>query len=155
MVALSSLSANPRNPNTHSEEQIRLLAKIIKGNGWRAPITVSMRSGLVVRGHGRLLAAIKLGVKTAPVDYQNYTSDAAEWADLIADNRIAELAEINKVTLRDVLLEIDTGENDMELTGFSPGELEMLMTQSGAPAEEKSNSSITCPECGHIFALCP
>jgi len=88
---------NPRNPNKHPQEQIKLLATIIRSQGWRAPITVSRQSGYVVRGHGRLAAAILLGTEVVPVDYQNYATEAEEWADLIADNRIAELSAIGDI----------------------------------------------------------
>ncbi len=50
---------NPKNPNEHPKEQIDMLAKIIKATGWRANITISRRSGFVVKGHGRLAAAIQ------------------------------------------------------------------------------------------------
>lgn len=51
----NELRANPANPNQHSAHQLQLLASIIQEQGWRNPITVSKRSGLVVRGHGRVL----------------------------------------------------------------------------------------------------
>jgi hypothetical protein len=54
---IERLKENPRNPNTHPQKQIDLLAKIIRETGWRSPIVVSARSGYVVKGHGRLLAA--------------------------------------------------------------------------------------------------
>ena len=54
-----------------------------------------------------------------PVDYQNYTTEAEEYADLVADNRIAELAETDNKLLADIFAEIDTGEIPMELTGLS------------------------------------
>ena len=129
VVPLEELTPNPRNPNTHNERQIELLAKVIRHQGWRAPITVSTRSGFVVAGHGRLEAATLLGVEGAPVDYQDFESEAAEHAHMVADNRIAELAEINDDVLKDVLLELDTGEIDMDLTGFDVDALEDLMTQ--------------------------
>jgi ParB-like chromosome segregation protein Spo0J len=94
IIDIVSLVPNPRNPNQHSGKQIELLAKIIKNQGWRAPITVSTCSGFIVRGHGRLLAAKYLGVSQVPVDRQDYQNEAAEWADLIADNRIAELRRL-------------------------------------------------------------
>ena len=81
---------NPQNPNQHPDKQINLLAEIIKQQGWRAPITISTRSGYIVRGHGRLMAARLLGAESVPVDFQNYESEAAEKADMIADNRIAD-----------------------------------------------------------------
>jgi len=67
-----SLVPNPRNPNQHPDRQIELLAKMIEHQGWRTLITVSNRSGFVVRGHVRLQAAFKLGVETMPVDRQDY-----------------------------------------------------------------------------------
>jgi DNA modification methylase len=129
---------NPRNPNTHNDRQIELLANIIKAQGWRAPITVSTRSGFIVRGHGRLMAARKLGLSHVPVDYQDYANEAEEWADLIADNRIAELSEWDLPALKDILEEIDTGAIDMDLTGFDVDDLEKLMTQFRVNVEEDS-----------------
>ena len=128
LVSLEKLVPNPRNPNGHPDAQIELLAKIIAAQGWRAPITVSTRSGFVVRGHGRLAAARRLGATAAPVDYQDYCDEASEWADLIADNRVAELAEIDFRLLTDLLGELDVGDFDMGLTGFDESELERLMT---------------------------
>ena len=127
LVAIERVIGNPRNPNTHPVSQIELLAKIISAQGWRAPITVSTRSGFVVRGHGRLAAARLLGAESVPVDFQDYVSEAAEYADLIADNRIAELATPDLPALADLLLELDTGDFDMDLTGFDASELERLM----------------------------
>lgn len=128
IVSLAKLVPNPRNPNQHPEAQVRALAHVIEGNGWRQPITVSTRSGFVVKGHGRLLAARHLGLDAAPVDFQDYATEAEEWADLIADNRLAELSEIDNTILRDLLEELDTGDFDMDLTGFDAEALEALMT---------------------------
>jgi hypothetical protein len=73
-VAIADLKPNPANPNKHPDSQIALLAKIIKAQGWRNPIVVSNRSGLITKGHGRLAAALMLGATHAPVDYQDYAS---------------------------------------------------------------------------------
>lgn len=135
LVPTESVIGNPRNPNTHPKSQIELLAKIIASQGWRAPITVSTRSGFVVRGHGRLAAAQLLEIDVVPVDFQDYESEAAEYADLVADNRIAELAVIDVPALADLLLELDTGELDMDITGFDASELEHLMTSVSAGLE--------------------
>lgn len=128
IVDVATLVPNPKNPNTHPDTQIQLLGRIIRQTGWRQPITVSKRSGFIVKGHGRLAAALLEGVKEAPVDYQNYTNDAEEYADLVADNRIAELAEIDNKLLADIFADIDTGEIPMELTGFTEDEVESLIT---------------------------
>ena len=63
LVDPATLKPNPVNPNRHSAHQIQLLASIIQEQGWRGPITVSKRSGLIVRGHGRLEAALLMGAE--------------------------------------------------------------------------------------------
>ena len=120
---------NPRNPNQHPEAQIKLLAHIIQTQGWRAPITVSNRSGYVVRGHGRLAAALSFGAALVPIDYQNYKTEAEEWADLIADNRIAELAVINEAQLTELLAELaqESANIDIELTGYTAEQIAGLI----------------------------
>lgn len=128
IVDVAKLVPNPKNPNQHPDSQIQLLGRIIRQTGWRQPITVSKRSGFIVKGHGHLSAALLEGIKEAPVDYQNYTNDAEEYADLVADNRIAELAETDNRLLADIFAEIDTGEIPMELTGYTEDEVESLVT---------------------------
>ncbi len=135
MVAIGDIKPNPRNPNKHPKKQLELLAKIIKAQGWRAPITVSNRSGFIVRGHARLEAAKLLGLTECPVDFQDYENEAVEWADCIADNRIAELAEPDLPLLKDILLELDSGNFDIELTGFDTESIESLMTQLHQPED--------------------
>jgi len=120
----ASLVEHPRNYNTHPAEQIRLLAKIIKHQGWRNPITVSKRSGYVVKGHGRLAAALQLGCSEVPVDVQEYKDEASEYADMIADNRIAELAEADQDALKGLLTDDVFEGFDLDLTGF--GDLDFL-----------------------------
>lgn len=112
IVAIEKLIPNPKNPNTHPDAQIQALGRIIRQTGWRAPITVSKRSGFIVKGHGRLAAAKLEGLAEVPVDYQNYTNEAEEYADLVADNRIAELAEAlhNDLTEPDEIPETPEGD---------------------------------------------
>ena len=99
LVDVVNLIPNPRNPNKHGDKQVAMLAKIIRHQGWRAPIVVSNRSGFVVAGHGRLEAARLLNVQIVTVNRQDFATEADEWAHLIADNRIAELAETSGDTL--------------------------------------------------------
>jgi len=106
-VKLADLRPNPENPNTHPAQQIELLANVLRSYGWRAPITVSLRSGLIVRGHGRLEAARKAGLSWAPVDEQHYASKADEDRDLVADNRLAELAHVDDRKLLSMLKTLD------------------------------------------------
>lgn len=122
IVALADLTPNPRNPNRHPDEQIKLLAKIIEKQGWRQPVKVSTRSGLIVSGHGRYQAAQLLRCPV-PVDFQDYATDEEELADLTADNRIAELAENDEEMLAEILAEIDLSELPTELTGYTDDDL--------------------------------
>jgi len=122
-----SLVEHPRNYNTHPAEQIRLLAKIIKHQGWRNPITVSKRSGYVVKGHGRLAAAMLLKCEEVPIDLQDYKDEASELADMIADNRIAELAEADQDELKGLLLDENFNGFDIELTGFDQEDFDRLL----------------------------
>lgn len=122
IVAIEKLVPNPKNPNQHPDEQVKLLGRIIKATGWRQPITVSNRSGFIVKGHGRLLAARAAGLTEAPVDYQEYASEAEEYADLVADNRLAELSEMDNAMLADIFKGIDPDEIPVELTGYTEQE---------------------------------
>lgn len=147
------LIPNPRNPNTHSDLQIALLVKIIAYQGWRNAIVVSKRSGFITKGHARLTAARILECPTVPVDLQDYDNEAEEWADMIADNRIAELAEMDRPMLKDLLEGLDDGKFDMNLTGFDAESLEMLMTECHVEGEVEENQEEKkhknkCPKCG-------
>ena len=141
-VQIEAVTAHPRNPNTHPDKQIALLAKIVKAQGWRNPIVVSRRSGFIVKGHGRLQAAQLLQLDAVPIEYQDYETEAAEYADMIADNRIAELAEPDNAMLKDLLQELDDGSMDMDLTGFDAGELERLMLQEHQDGEADAEPQV-------------
>jgi hypothetical protein len=141
LADVTSLIPNPRNPNKHGDTQVALLAKIIRHQGWRAPITISKRSGFIVTGHGRLEAARLLQVAEVPVDEQDFATEADEWAHLIADNRIAELADADRAMLRDLAEELDTGDFDMGLTGFDYTALEELMTAAPPPPPDGGSNT--------------
>ena len=137
---VGKLKPYPRNNKTHPDAQIDLLCKAIKAQGWRAPVTVSIQSGYIVRGHARLEAAKRLGLKAVPVDYQNYASTETERLDRIADNKLAELAEWDMGNLKEELIELDAGDIDMDLSGFDETALEDLMTQSVPGSNLKSKT---------------
>lgn len=146
IVSIGEVHGNPKNPNTHPKAQIDLLADIIQAQGWRAPITISRRSGFIVKGHGRLAAAIELGEVAVPVDYQDYNSEAEEMADLIADNRLAELAELDKSSLTELLTELDTGEVPIELTGYTEEDLESLIGALSGVDDAEDDQIDSVPE---------
>lgn len=150
---VTDLVENPDNPNQHPEHQLERLAEIIAGTGWRQPVTISDLSGMVVKGHGRLRAAKLAGFKQVPVEVQHYDSKEKEVADLIADNRIAEFAEMNVNRLNELLLSLDgtpeaslTGFNASEIAGLMPDELEApdLGDTEGMNYSQKFAVIVTC-----------
>tara|TARA_R110000824_G_scaffold35418_1_gene111075 strand:+ start:106 stop:609 length:504 start_codon:yes stop_codon:yes gene_type:complete len=145
---VEELKPNPRNPNHHPPEQLKALAKIITHQGWRAPIVVSNQSGFIVNGHGRYEVALILGVETVPVNFQDFKTEADEWAHLIADNRLAELAEMNQSDLANLLIELDTGAMDLTLTGYDEKALARMVDQFETD-DDKPETETTCPKCGH------
>ena len=126
IVEIDSLVLNPDNNNRHSIEQIELLAKGIKHNGFRVPIIVSNRSGFVISGHGRIDAAKKLEIKEVPVIYEDFENEAEEYQFLTFDNEIARWAELDRQAVYD---KIEILGLDIELLGiedFSLPEVEVI-----------------------------
>ncbi len=117
IVDLDLLVPHTKNANQHSEQQIKLLAKIMKHQGWRHPIIVSNLSGFIVTGHARLASAKLNGWTQAPVDRQDFKNEADEYAHLISDNKLQELSETDlSMVLKDVL---DLGPDfDFDLLGI-------------------------------------
>ena len=150
LIPIEKAIPNPKNPNQHSESQIALLANIIQANGWRAPITISKRSGFIVKGHGRRLAALHNDSGHVPVDYQDYASEAEEWADLIADNRLSELSTLDTTMLVDLIGEMDTGEVPVELTGYSEEDLAEIIAALEGADDTVDDKADAAPELNNI-----
>ncbi len=154
LVKIEELKPHPKNPNLHTEEQIDLLAKIIQKTGFRSPIIVSKKSGYIVAGHGRLQASKKMGVQEVPCDFQEFASEAEETQHLIADNRIAELSDFDPQTLKDLIEELDTGENDLQLLGYSQVELDNLMSQFYVPEDPIDLSEFDVKDSVTLRVIC-
>ena len=160
LVDPDKLKENPKNPNKHPEPQIAALAKIIKYQGFRQPIKVSNRSGFITCGHGRLQAAKILSMNVVPVDYQDYESEADEYADMIADNKIAEAAIIDGQAMADLIVELDGLNFPMDLTGLSLEEIEsyVLGPMGATPpddfpeVDENIETEHECPKCGYKWS---
>ena len=151
--ATAELKPHPRNPNQHPDKQINLLAHIIRTQGWRAPITISNLTGFIVRGHGRLAAANKLNLKSVPVEFQNYESKEAEWADLLADNKIAELANISAKKAAGIIEKLNAAEFDLTLTGMQPDELIEILKGERVAREVKVNTYDAKTKPGDLYEL--
>lgn len=129
VVDTISLIPNPRNPNRHPEAQIRLLAQIIGAQGWRAPITVSNRSGFVVRGHPTMkpLALIERSIANATEPGQLVVDPfLGSGTAVIAAERTGRLCYGMDLEPRycDVILarwEAETGERALRLSSCQTG----------------------------------
>jgi len=154
LVEPSKLIPHPMNPNTHPREQVLLLAAIMLEHGIQWPIAVSKLSGYIVAGHCRQLSAIELGIKY-PVVYIEYANQQDEIADVLADNKIAELADIDVVVLSEAVNSLVSERYPLALTAFEKQELESLIDNSGNvldglfnPIEFKEQDPTICPHCG-------
>lgn len=127
LVDIATLKPHPQNPNTHPERQVKLLAKVIKLNGWRRAIVISDRSGFIVKGHGTLMAAQLAKLKEVPVDVQHYASEEEEVRDLIADNRIPELSYRENKSIVSLLQKLEAKGEDIEAAGYQGDELATLI----------------------------
>jgi len=128
IIDIDVVVPNPRNPNKHTPAQIKMLAKIIKHQGQRLPIIISKRSGFIVSGHGRLEAMKSLGWSKCAVDEQDFATEADEYAHMIADNKIAELAEHDDALMIQQLMEMDF-KLDLDLLGIQNFKLEDIDTE--------------------------
>ena len=131
-----------RNSRTHSAEQVAQIAASIKEWGFTNPILIDV-DGEIIAGHGRLLAAQKLGLDEVPCITAVGWSDAQKKAYVIADNKLALNAGWD-----DELLAIEFGELkdldfDLSLTGFDPDELAKLLQE---PEKEGLTDEDDVPE---------
>src|ERR1700677_4425356 len=123
---LDKLIPFARNPRTHSEAQVAQIAASIAEFGFNNPILVDTHAGIIA-GHGRLLAARKLGLEEVPVIVLDHLSEAQKRAYVIADNQLALNAGWDEDLLRIELLALLAGEFDLGLIGFEDEELPRLL----------------------------
>lgn len=117
MVPIENLVPNPKNNNRHPIEQIEQFVKILNFQGIRRPIVVSNRSGFVIKGHGLLDACKTSGLQEVPVNYQDYESEAQEFADMTADNELARQSELDRHQLFTDLQDMEF-DLDLDLLGM-------------------------------------
>ena len=134
---LDRLVPYARNARTHSPEQIAQIAASIVEFGFNAPILVASDAGIVA-GHGRLLAARKLGLAECPVVVLDHLSETQRRAYIIADNKLALNAGWDEKVLAAELRELEGEGLDLAVVGFSDEELESLLVEPEVPddAEE-------------------
>jgi DNA modification methylase len=128
---VSELKEFPGNPRRHPEGQIAGLMKNIR-RFWTNPILID-ETGTILAGHGRLEAAKRLGMKQVPTVTARGLSDTEKRAVVIADNRLPEQAVWDFDLLRGHFQDLIKVDFDVELTGFSTGEIDLLIDGSQQP----------------------
>ena len=124
-VSLSDLIPYARNSRTHSDAQVAKLAASIKEFGFLNPIITDGQNGIIA-GHGRVLAAQKLGLEALPCIEAGHLTEPQRRAYIIADNRMALDAGWDDELLRVELDELKDAGFDLSLTGFEVDEIEAL-----------------------------
>jgi len=124
--SVSSLIPYARNSRTHSDEQVAQIAASIKEWGWTTPVLTD-EEGMIIAGHGRVLAARKLGLKEIPVMVATGWTDAQKKAYVLADNQLALNAGWDMDLLKVEVQELDGLDFDLDLIGFDDKTLAGLL----------------------------
>lgn len=150
-----------RNTKKHPSEQIQKIAASIHAFGFNQPIIVD-ENGIIIAGHGRLLAAKELNLTEVPVIIANWLSEEEVMAYRIADNKLNE-SEWDQDFLKFEMQTLNRLEFDLNLTGFESDELMDLLKEDQLSQDGIKNLSQeleinsfnnfdhTCPKCGFGF----
>ena len=146
-----------RNSRTHSDSQVTKIATSIKEFGFLNPVIVDKDNGIIA-GHGRVMAAQKLGLKEVPVLQIGHLSETQKRAYIIADNRLALDAGWDEEMLRVEFAELADDGFNLELTGFELGEItninldgESLTNDDDFKEVDIEQMECICPKCGFEF----
>ncbi len=125
---IEALIPYARNSRTHSDAQVAQIAASIREFGWTNPVLVDGSNGIIA-GHGRVLAARKLGFEQVPVIELAHLTESQKRAYVLADNKLAENAGWDDELLRIELEALQAAGFDLSLTGFDDDELAALMAE--------------------------
>ena len=117
-----------RNSRTHSDEQVAQIAASIKEWGWTTPVLIDPEGGIIA-GHGRVLAAQRLGIAEIPCMVAEGWTEGQKRAYVIADNKLALNAGWDNDMLKVELGELSDLDFDLSLTGFGEDELGKLLAE--------------------------
>lgn len=133
----SALIENARNARTHSTRQVEQIARSITAFGFITPVLVDARNQIIA-GHGRVRAAMMLGLEKVPTVSVEHLTDAQKRAFMIADNRIAELSGWDEQMLAVEFEELSSVDAPFEITdtGFELPKIDLLIEDRHKPKEE-------------------
>jgi DNA modification methylase len=128
-----------RNARLHSDHQVAVLAANMLTFGWTMPCMIS-DDGELISGHGRILAATKLGLSKIPVMRMSHLDEDKRRALRVSDNSVGDLAEWDELNLGLEIIDLRTLGFDTDLLGFSPEFLDNLL-RAAQGLDEADNSS--------------
>lgn len=126
LIEIEKLIPYARNSRTHSEEQVAQIAGSIREFGFTNPVLVD-KDGTIVAGHGRVMAARKLGMASVPCLRLGHLTESQVRAYVIADNKLALNAGWDEEMLKSEIAAIKDDGFDIDLLGFSDDELSELL----------------------------
>ena len=132
---VSDLLPYARNARTHSDEQVSQLAASIKEFGFNNPVAIDA-DGMILCGHGRVMAAQKLGLKEVPTVCLSHLSPTQVKAYILADNKLALNAGWDNDLLKIELEDLKESDFDLNLTGFSDEELKSILVEDPTETHE-------------------
>jgi len=136
---VASLIPYARNARTHSDAQVAQIAASIREYGFTNPVLIDGEGGIIA-GHGRVLAARKLGLETCPCITLGHLTPEQRRAYVLADNKLALNAGWDDDLLRIELADLQTVDYDLALTGFSADEIAELLaspTKGNTDADDR------------------
>jgi DNA modification methylase len=142
---LGELIPYARNPRTHTDAQVAEIAASIREFGWTVPVLVDGANGIIA-GHGRVLAARKLGLERVPVIELAHMTEAQKRAYVLADNQLALNAGWDEALLRLELADLSDLGFDLGLIGFAEGELERLLLGEGKSGLTEDDEAPALPQ---------
>lgn len=154
---LASLIPYARNPRLHSPEQVEQIAASLREFKQTQPVVVD-EAGEIIAGHGRVLAAEKLGWKDIVVAVAVGWSDQQKRAYRVADNKIALNSSWDSALLRGELVELKVDGYELSLTGFDPDSLVTFLAEPSGPDEFRTLDEASvptehkCPKCGYRWS---
>lgn len=152
MVKLANVRPNPKNRNQHPDEQIARLAQVYRYQGFREPIIISNQSGLLVCGHGRILAAKLAGLLEVPAMYQDFESPEQEYAHATADNALPAWAELDLAGINTDVPDLGP-DFDIDLLGIRDFTLDVSEKYEGDPDAVPEPPKMAKTKRGELWTL--
>lgn len=153
---VSDLLPYARNARTHSDEQVSQLAASIKEFGFNNPVAIDA-DGMILCGHGRVMAAQKLHMAEVPTVCLSHLSETQVKAYILADNKLALNAGWDNDMLKVELEELKDIDFDLNLTGFSDEELKDILVEDPTEVQEDNFDSeppeVAKSQLGDIWTL--